>query len=214
MNHRVTLETKDPRLVEQLVRQAESVSEPGIDHLKPEDQLVSPGLSRVYVAKTGEIRDIPSDMLTHNLMKMVDPDDPRSDFVFTTADPGFRPERGELKCWFHPDDPRREEFDRMGMPVCKKSGMFHEFQQTQHVQHKHRQEYKELDEAQVIAERQEDRMLQWELLRQASGGVLPGDEEFEEDIPQETVPQEEGIPQEAVPQEDVTGEDPVTRETV
>ena len=81
--------------------------------------------------------------------------------------------------------------------------MFHEFQQTQHVQHKHRQEYKELDEAQVIAERQEDRMLQWELLRQASGGVLPGDEEFEEDIPQEEVPQE-----------GIIGEDPVTRETV
>ena len=208
MNHRVTLETKDPRLVEQLVRQAESVSEPGIDHLKPEDQLVSPGFSRMYVAKTGEIRDIPADILTHNLMKMVDPDDPRSDFVFTTIDPGFRPERGELKCWFHPDDPRREEFDRMGMPVCRKSGMFHEFQQTQHVQHKHRQEYKELDEAQVISERQEDRMLQWEILRQASGGVLPGDEEFEEDIP------EEDIPQEAVPQEGIIGEDPVTRETV
>ena len=204
MNHRVTIETKDPRVLEQMMRQAEAVTEPGIDHLKADDELKTPGFVRMYVAKTGEIRDITRNLLEHNLQKM----DESGDFVFTTVDPGFRPERGELKCWFHPDDPRREEFDRMGMPVCKKSGMFHEFQQTQHVQHKHRQEYKELDEAQVIAERQEDRMLQWELLRQASGGVLPGDEEPEEGIP------EEGIPQEAAPQEDVTGEDPVTRETV
>ena len=204
MNHRVTIETKDPRVLEQMMRQAETVTEPGIDHLKADDELKTPGFVRMYVAKTGEIRDITRNLLEHNLQKM----DESGDFVFTTVDPGFRPERGELKCWFHPDDPRREEFDRMGMPVCKKSGMFHEFQQTQHVQHKHRQEYKELDEAQVIAERQEDRMLQWELLRQASGGVLPGDEEPEEGIP------EEGIPQEAAPQEDVTGEDPVTRETV
>ncbi len=82
---------------------------------------------------------------------------PDGSFIWTTNDPKRLPKRGTLKCYLHKDSPEREEFDKMGLRVCKKSNIINVFEVKQHMIKKHPKEYQAIEDVRKEKERQEDR---------------------------------------------------------
>ena len=132
-----------------------------------------PGWIYVYNRFTGDPSVCNVNMLPAQLRKR-DTDKKSKNhnkLVFTTTDPGFRPKAGTGKCWLHEDGQFRKLADEWGMQVCSKSNLTSIYNIRMHVQNKHSNEYKQLEENRVEIERQEDREERRLLLRAIAGNV-------------------------------------------
>ena len=118
-----------------------------------------PGWITVYNRFTGDPSVCNVNMLPAQLRKrdMDTKSKNHSKLVFTTTDPGFRPKAGTGKCWLHPEGLFRLLGDEWGMEVCTKSNLTSVYNIRMHVRNKHRNEYEQLEENRLEAERQEDR---------------------------------------------------------
>lgn len=118
-----------------------------------------PGWITVYNRFTGDPSVCNVNMLPAQLRKrdMDTKSKNHSKLVFTTTDPGFRPKQGQGKCWLHETGQYRALADEWGMEVCTKSNLSSVYNIRMHVQNKHSNEYKQLEENRLEIERQEDR---------------------------------------------------------
>ena len=81
-------------------------------------------------------------------------------FRFTPIDPKQKPKRGTVKCLLHKDSENRAHYDKLGFRVCPKDNITNEYQLKQHMNKKHPQEWKAIEDEKKDRERQEDRELQ------------------------------------------------------
>jgi len=52
------------------------------------------------------------------------------------------PWRGQVKCLLHPDQPQRDQYDRMGLAVCTSAHIANDQQLVLHMDHKHPSEWR------------------------------------------------------------------------
>ncbi len=93
---------------------------------------------------------------------------PDGSLVYTTRKPSEPPWRGTLKCPLHRDDPNREHYDGLGLPVCRKQNLPSPFQVNQHMKKRHPVSFETLKQERESRERQEDRDFQRSIIAQAS----------------------------------------------
>jgi hypothetical protein len=169
------------KLLEEMVRSAESAPEPGatrvgeVVHKGDEGQpapmviskVASAGYAYIYDTVTGE-RSLTNNNMLLSQLKKTRPDGSR---VFSTMKPSVVPKRGQLKCLLHQDDPNREHYDEMGLGVCKKSNLINQFQVTQHMQRKHKVEWAAIQAEKKEAQEAQARASQEVLLKLAGQGV-------------------------------------------
>jgi len=167
------------KLLEELTRDAEPAPEPGTLHIKDiihrgDEDLPAPMVAQalesacwvfVYDTKTGERSIINRNMLAAQLDKRRE-DGSR---IFTTVKPATPPARGTFKCLLHPTSPNRALYDRMGLPVCKKSNLTSEFQVMRHMQTRHRIEWQTIENERTRQEKNQEREFQQQLLERVSG---------------------------------------------
>jgi len=135
----------------------------------------SAGYITIYNRLTGDPSIVSANppYLAALLRKRYPENDPNAgSIVFTIHDPGIRPKQGQFKCPLHIDDPRRQQWDVLGLPVCPAGNLASAYHRDRHLSKKHS------DEAGVIADidarkredeereaKKEDRELQREILR-------------------------------------------------
>lgn len=171
------VETPEPtndELIALMQRRAGIAPEPGSlrtqqvvhrgDEALPAPQVVSSlqsaGYCYIYDTRTGERSVTNRNMLLAQLEKK------REDGsqVFTVDDPKITPTRGSHKCLLHPDDPRRAEYDAMGLVVCAKANLTSPYQVTMHMRHRHPAEWATIEEERLRREKAEERVFQQKML--------------------------------------------------
>lgn len=173
------IEKDNAPLIEQMMRDAAAVEEPGT--VRPQDilhkgdetlaapmmvsSLISAGWVEVWDTQNFERSIVNRNMLPAQLKKK------RLDgsLVFTTINPGRSPRRGGLRCYLHADDPQREHYDSLGLAVCGKSNLTSQFQRKRHMQRRHKDEWETIEEERERKEKAEDREFQRSLLAAATG---------------------------------------------
>jgi hypothetical protein len=137
--------------------------------------LKSAGYTYVYHRVTGERSVVNRNMLPAQLRKVLPPEEgPRAGQpAFSITRPQVPPRRGTTKCLLHRDGERREEFDAMGLPTCRKATITSEFQLTSHMKSKHPSSWKAIEEKRLEAEKQEDRALQRAFIQAATAPQAP-----------------------------------------
>ena len=145
-------ETDDLAYLQEMIATAERADEPG--ETRTHDTLVgnsdeglgvsaiselsSAGYVWMYDTETGDPSRTNLNMLPEQLQKTREDGSRR----FTTNDPGFRPVLGAIKCMLHANDPSRETYMAMGLPVCDKATILSKMSLLDHMRHKHPQENK------------------------------------------------------------------------
>lgn len=169
--------TENEALIEQMVKDAEKAGEPGeltkgaVVH-KGDDEVPSPmiisevtsaGHCFIYNTLTGAQSVMNLNMLRRKLqLKRAD-----GSPVFTTIRPDVLPKLGEYKCMLHPDSPNRKHFDELGLATCPKAHLNSPYQVRRHMQKKHKDEWKAIEDERIDKERQEDREFQKQLMTKA-----------------------------------------------
>ncbi len=177
------VKTENEALIESMVLEAEKVAEPGevtpggVIHKGDDDvpspmvmsKITSAGYATIYNTLTGESSKMNLNMLRRKLrLKRAD-----GSPVFSTNPPKVLPTRGEYKCQLHPDDPNRKHYDGQGFAVCMKSNLNSPYQVRRHMEKKHKDEWKAIEQERTERERQEDRTLQRLLLSKATEEKAP-----------------------------------------
>lgn len=100
------------------------------------------GIIYIYDTLTGDRSRTNKNMLPTQMSKR------REDGskVFTTTKPDFEPKRGKMKCMLHPDDPKREIYDSWGLGICTKDNLPSPMQRKMHMEHRHGQAWKTIEE--------------------------------------------------------------------
>lgn len=98
-------------------------------------------------------------------------------YRFSTVAPKVRRKRGTFKCLLHTESPDRGHYDDLGFKTCPKSNITNQYQLTQHMRLRHKQEWAAIEEERYQRERQEDRALQRLVLEQAGGKTTVAQEE-------------------------------------
>jgi len=124
--------------------------------------ITSAGYVFIWDTRTG--RKVP--VLYYMLSKKLRQRREDGSFRFTTSDPRIAPVHNMYKCFLHPEDPNRADYDKLGFRVCPKSNILNEFQRIRHMATKHKEEWKTIEDARVRREREEDRTLQRLVLQQ------------------------------------------------
>ena len=106
------------------------------------NELTSAGWSYIWNTETGDRSLVNNNMLLQKL-KLSRPNGSR---VFATVNPNIKAVRGYNKCWLHADDPNRELYNSMGLPVCPKSNITSPFQVRQHMMKKHKEEFAAIEQ--------------------------------------------------------------------
>lgn len=75
---------------------------------------------------------------------------------------------GSMRCLLHADEPDRDRFTVMGLPICKKSNLHSVYEVRRHMQNTHRTEWATLEEERGDRERSEDREIQMALLNRVA----------------------------------------------
>jgi len=167
-------ETENKALIEQMVKDAESVGEPGevtkggIIHKGDEDvespmimsELKSAGHTYIYNTRTGVQSIVNLNMLRKKLQLKRADNSP----VFTTAKPKVLPKLGEYKCLLHPDDPNRKHYDEIGLAICSKAHLNSPYQVRRHMMKKHKMEWDAIEQERIDKEKKEDREFQRKLM--------------------------------------------------
>ena len=169
------------KLIEEMINEAEKAAEPGelakgqvinqgdsdmpapMVAMKPQ----SAGYVYVYDTRTRERSLCNRNMLVQILKKKR----PDGSTVFTTVKPSIAPKRGSLKCLLHQDNPNRQHYDELGLPVCMKANLTSPYQVRRHMEKRHQMEWKTIEQERIDAERLEDRELQRQLIGKVAGGA-------------------------------------------
>ena len=201
MDTTVTQIQEDLDVVQQLMSAATDAAEPMPADVKQELEKIgkqaasiasvtSAGYVTLYRVKTGE-----SVLCNRNLLAtMLRKKDEVGKRVFDTRDPGIRPQAGTYKCLLHSDHPMRPDYDRMGLPSCRKATLASEFQVEQHMRVVHGAEWRILEAIKQKAEKDDERAFQKALLERLSAPPARKPEEalpplaVVADSPQETPP--------------------------
>jgi len=174
------METTNEALIQDMLARAQKADEPGVpnkvvrkgneDDTPPSvvTTLRSAGYSYIYDTVTFERSLINNNMLPQALKKKR----PDGSGVFTTIKPTELPKRGSLKCQLHPDNPNREYYDSLGLPVCSKANLTSPFQVKRHMQKRHKMEFEALEEERLQIEKDRSIKLQESLII-AAGGKMP-----------------------------------------
>ena len=125
------------------------------------EEMESAGWVTVWDKFTGEPSKVNRNMLTAQLLKVND-DGVR---CFTTVKPAIEPWRGNTLCMLHPDSEDRSAYDRMGLPVCKSGNLASEFQMRLHMQHRHKNEWAQLQDIEQQKVDEEERLVRQALIR-------------------------------------------------
>jgi len=170
-------QTENKVLIEEMVREAKTFDAPTEATTNPivhEGDAEQPApmtiteLSKrqwayIYDTQTGESSLCNVNMLRQKLgQKRTD-----GSFVFTTVKPKIKPQRGSLKCMLHADDPKREYYDKLGLPTCKKSNLTAPYMVEQHTKKRHPQEWAIIERERLQKEKDEDRAFQKAFMAQA-----------------------------------------------
>ena len=154
--------------VQEMLRDAEVAEEPGTMRrgsvvgnsngmAMTATELSSAGWVYVYNVRTGDRSTVNRNMLEQQLLKRFDD----GMYAFSTRRPeGIEPVRGKIKCLLHKDDPNRELYNQMGLPVCAKSNLNTSHDLTIHMQKRHRREWATIDGERLDEERLRERQRQ------------------------------------------------------
>jgi len=96
----------------------------------------------------------------------------KGDRVFVFERPAARPPELLNRCRLHPNDPERAEWDKMGLPVCKKP-LANPYEVDRHMQKKHSTAWGTIERDRLKAERDEDRQAQRVMMDALARGVAP-----------------------------------------
>lgn len=132
--------------------------------LQTPTKLTSAGYSYIYDTITGDRSKTNNNMLPAQLRKKR----PDGSLRFTTVKPNFIPSGGTLKCNLHKDNPNREIYNDMGLPVCKKHNLTSPFQVKRHMQKRHPMEWAAIEDMRISREKQEDREFQRSIIGMAT----------------------------------------------
>lgn len=125
----------------------------------------SAGWSIIYDTETAE----PSMVNNNWLTKKLGQKRPNGKPYFTTIKPSSPPKRGTHKCLLHPEHPNRDEWDRMGLPVCHSGNLISPYEVTQHMKKKHSKAWEAIEHERIERERKEDRDYQRKLAEALAG---------------------------------------------
>lgn len=154
------------------------------------------GLVTIWDVKTGEPSLTNRNMLPTQLRKL-SPDGQR---MFTLVKPNITPVRGTHKCLLHPDDPNRAEYDKMGFPTCRKTGMLSLYYVNTHMRIRHKTCWETIEQMREREEKRIDRDLQRDIQRRLADAAL-GRVEVEGDDTEESRPRRRGRPRQVVADE-------------
>jgi len=154
----------DEPSVHEMLRDAEQAEEPG--NMKPgtpigsangiqmtATELRSAGYVYVYNTRTGDRSTVNRNMLEQQLQKTHED----GTYAFTTRKPeGLEPSKGKIKCMLHADDPNREKYNSMGLPVCRKANIVASHDLRIHMEKRHRREWATIDGERKEKERVKD----------------------------------------------------------
>lgn len=115
--------------------------------------VTSAGYTYVWNRQTGERSAVNNNMLPAQLKKR----NTDGTMAFTVRKPNFEPKRGTLKCMLHKDDPQRSMYDTWGLPVCKKDNLTSPYMVSQHMAHRHRNEWATIQREQAEQEKRDER---------------------------------------------------------
>ncbi len=173
------IQDENKALIQDMLQRAQRADEPGdpnkIIH-EGNDNVPSPmvvttlrsaGYSYIWDTVTHERSLINNNMLP-SAFKKKRPDGSR---VFTADEPKELPARGTLKCMLHSDNPNREYYDSLGLPVCLKANLTSPFQVKRHMQKRHKMEYEALEEERLQAEKDRNIQLQEALIKATTSKV-------------------------------------------
>ena len=125
------------------------------------EEMESAGWVTVWDKFTGEPSKVNRNMLAAQLLKVND-DGVR---CFTTVKPAIEPWRGSTLCMLHPDSEDRSSYDRMGLPVCKSGNLASDFQMRLHMQHRHKNEWAQIQDIEQQKVDEEERLVRQALIR-------------------------------------------------
>ena len=125
------------------------------------EEMESAGWVTVWDKFTGEPSKINRNMLVAQLLKVND----EGVRCFTTVKPSFEPWRGSTLCMLHPDAEERAMYDRMGLPVCKSGNLASNFQMRLHMQHRHKNEWAQIQDIEQQKVDEEERLVRQALIR-------------------------------------------------
>lgn len=131
------------------------------------------GMMTIYATIDGEPRDV----LIYNVGKLLARTHKEGSLkgkpVFTVS-PRMPFVTGKVKCWLHPEHPRREFLDKIGLTgrICMSANLASEFDARIHCKNRHSQSYQVIQEAEQRAkeDREADR---WAALLAATQGQAP-----------------------------------------
>ena len=175
-----TISEEQATVIEEM-QHTEAAPEPGVDNLKsavnesgkdipaefdgkPKIKwLSSAGYVYVWDNRTGERSTINRNMLETQLKKRR-PDGSR---VFTTIDPKIPVKSGNVKCLLHPGNPDRKKYEHLLYNTCRKENLRNDYQALRHLQKRHPDEYKAIQEEDRRLEKEEEREFRKALVGQA-----------------------------------------------
>lgn len=128
------------------------------------------GTVTLYDQTTGEPRPgVLINMLSKTLRKKR-PDGKPGPALDMKPPEGVAYSGGDTLCWFHPDNPRRKQYDEIGLrgKVCMSAHLASEYDARQHAQNRHNQWFKIANEHEERA--RQDAMYQ-AMMKMAEGGT-------------------------------------------
>ena len=162
---------QDVQDVQEMLRDAEVAEEPGNIRrgsvlgnsngmTMTATELSSAGWVYVYNVRTADRSTVNRNMLEQQLQKKFDD----GTYAFSTRKPeGIVPHVGKIKCLLHKDDPNRELYAQMGLPMCRKANLNTSHDLTIHMQKRHRREWASIDgdrkDEEKIKERERENQL-------------------------------------------------------
>ena len=125
------------------------------------EEMESAGWVTVWDKFTGEPSKVNRNMLAGQLLKVND----EGVRCFTTVKPAIEPWRGSTLCMLHPDSEDRSAYNRMGLPVCKSGNLASDFQMRLHMQHRHKNEWAQIQDIEQQKVDEEERLVRQALIR-------------------------------------------------
>ena len=119
------------------------------------------GLVIIYRTITGE----PVKVLKYMLKDYLKAKNPDGTTEFTAVKPSFEPKRGILKCFLHPDGEKREHYNELGLPVCRKSNLTAPYMVEQHMKKRHPSAWAIIERERTDQEKEADKEFQRTLLK-------------------------------------------------
>jgi len=168
--------------IEDRIRNTNQVEEPGAETLGAVIQagdavtpaiggiqiITSAGYRTVYDTLTG----IPSKINNNNLPSILKKKRADGSYVFGLQQTA-KPKKYTFKCLLHKDDPNRAHYDDIGLAVCPKDNLASPHEVKRHMQKRHRVEWDAIEDERKVAEKQEDREFQRQLMGKAMGDTTP-----------------------------------------